>query len=318
MPYLARICFIILTINLAIPLIADSEFQGNVPLGFAEGLLSGPDFGQPTFYSDIVDSFPNFEIPEQFELLGSADLVYVTRVILRSNLNLKDARQSLAHYLRSTEFNIVPQSKVITESIGFISLDLPILPLTFCNDKFGSVLARFRESNSGSIVTLDHSLAGASSGLTCTEYIKQSLEEVAFVESHRSSGLRNYQPRMVLPQPPSDKKMSYGAGIRGTGADDFYESTTVLVTVWSLAETYKHFADQISTQGWELRSENTVGATSVGEWLNPPDADLSLIGTFTVQKTGESRFKLVFRMDRNLYIPNLNNGPSSPFRIPVR
>ena len=316
MPNLVRICSIILAINLTIPLSADTEFQDNVPIGFAEGLLSGPDFGQPTFYSDIVDSFPKFDIPEQFELLGSADLVYVTRVMLRSSLNLEEARALLADKLRTTGFNIAPTINDIPESAGFISLDLPVLPLTFCHDNFGSVSARFREASLASIIVLEHSLAGASPDRNCTDYIRQRSEEVAFIASRRSSGLRGYQPRMVMPQPPADNKMSYGTGTRYSGSDDYSISTTVLATDWSISETYKHFSDQISAQNWKQRSESIRRTTSVGEWLSPPDADLTLLGTFTVQKIDDSRYKLEFRMDRILYIPNLDTGPVGPFRIP--
>ncbi len=301
----------------AVSLSADSEFQENVPVEFAEGLLIGPDFGQPTFYSDIVDSFPKIELPEQFELLGSADLVYVTRVILRSALNPAEARRALADSLPGSGLNVVPSNGDIRDSVGFVSLDAPIYPINFCHDSFGNVLARFRGSNSGSLIALDHSLAGEFTGLNCVEHIEKRTEEVARLEAHRNSGLKSYQPRLLLPQPRSDQTMSYGTGIRSSGSDDFHESTTVLVTDWSLAQAYDHFADQINAQGWDSRTENTIGSTIVGEWLNSEDEDLSLIGTLTVQRTGDSRYKLVFRLDRNLYIPNIDTLNNSPFRIPA-
>lgn len=313
---LTRICFVALTIVLTIPVSADTEFKDYIPSVFAEGLFGGADFGQPTFYSDIVDSFPKFDIPEQFDLLGSVDLVYGTRVILRANMNTDEARQVLINELLTTKVKIIPTTNDTPESVGFIPMDWPVLPITFCHDDFGSVLARFRKTDSYSIITLDHSLAGPSNRLNCTDYVKQRLEEVAQFEARRNQGLKGYQPRLVFPQPSSEKKMSRGTSTSSSGSDDYYESATVLVTEWRIAETYKHFADQIGAQGWELKFENTVGAKTVGEWINSPDADLSLFGTFTVQKTGESRYHLVFRMDRNLYIKN--NRPGSPIRSSVR
>ena len=310
---LAAIFAIVPTVSIS----ADSEFKESVPLEFAQGLLSGPDFGQPTFYSDIADSFPEIDFPQQFELLGSADLVYVTRVILESKLSPAESRQALVDRLTESNLHIVPSSSDVRESVGFSSLDKPVYPVDLCHDNFGNISANFRGSITGSLIVLEHSVAGNSSGSSCTEYVSQRQEELAIVEAHQRFGLKKYQPRMLLPQPSVDQKVSYRSGTRSSGSDDFHEATTVLATDWTLAETYKHIADQINSQGWNVRKENTLGSTTVGEWVNPADEAISLIGTLTVQKTGDSRYKLTFRIDRNLYIPNINNRNNAPFRIPT-
>lgn len=301
-------------IVLAFPSSADTEFAEGIPAEFAEGLVTGPDFGQPTFYSDIVHSFPLIEFPEQFDLLGSVDLIYGTRVIFRSDLSTAEARQILANQLSMSQYAIVPSLSDSAESVGFVQWEVAALPLEFCQDNFGSLAARFRKSATNSIITVDHSSASPSNKTVCSDYIEQKLVQKAEIETRRNVGLRSYQPRMALPQPSSENTMFYGRGVSHSSGDNYFEAVTMLVTEWSIEEIYNHFADQISAQGWELRSKNKVDLRMVGEWTNEPDADFSLLGTFSIHKMSKSEHRLVFRMDRNLYIQN--TGPQTPIFIP--
>ena len=313
MPSFTQVNLTVLLMVLAIPLSADTEFQDSIPLEFAEGLLNGPDFGKPTFYSDVIDSFPEFDFPEQFDLLGSVDLVYATRVILRSTLKAGEARKTLSDKLLATDFTVIPTNSDIPQAVGFISLEEITYPLEFCHDDFGSVTTRFRKTDSYTIVTLDHSVAGPSLKLICSDYIELRLMQVVETEARRNQGLKGYFPRMVFPQQPTKREVSQMTGFRSSGSEDYQEITTMIATEWSIPEIYKHFADQINAQGWELRIENSVGSKTVGEWASSPNADLSLSGTFTVQEMSESKYNLLFRLERNLYIRN--TGPGTPTRL---
>lgn len=313
MPKYMQVNLTVLLFLQAIPLVADTEFQGSIPLEFAEGLLNGPYIGKPTFYSDVIDSFPEFDFPEQFDLLGSADLVYTTRVILRSTLTTEEARKTLSDQLLATDFTVIAAPSGIPQSVGFILSEEIAYPLEFCHDDLGSVSASFRRADFYTIIMLDHSVAGPSSKLICSHYIEERLLQVAEMISRRNQGLRSYFPRMISPQQPTKRKAFEMTGSRSSGSEDYYETTTMIATEWSIPEIYKHFADQINTQGWELISENSAGSKKVGEWASSPDIDLSLSGTFTVQEMSESKYNLLFRLERNLYIQN--TGPGSPTRL---
>lgn len=314
MPQLNQVCTAVLVALFSAPAPANTEYKDSVPIGFAEGLLIGPDFGKPTFYSDIVDGFPLLDFPKQFDLLGSADLVFVTRAIFQSSLGVADSRQALADQLGSSNFALVPGLRDPSESLGFVPLEATVLPLEFCHDDFGSLAARFRGSGVGSIVTVDHSLTSPSNSALCSDYIEQRLERVSALEARESNDLKSYQPRMVLPQPLSGGRMSYGQGVSHSSGGSHAESTTMLVTDWSMEHIFKHFADQISAQGWVLRTQSVTSERASGEWENAPEAPLSLTGIFSIQKVSESEHRLMFRMDRNLYIQN--SGPGAPILIP--
>jgi len=312
MPYFMKTSSLIIAGLVMVSASADTEILDSISIRFAEGLLFGPDFGQATFYSDIVDSFPDVDLPEQYELMGSVDLVYSTQVILRADMKARDAEQVLVDKLLTTDFAIIPKMGAGLESRGFVALEQLVRPVAFCRDDIGSVLARFRETDADSIITLSHSVTGPSGSLSCNEYIEKQRIEATQHAERLNTGLRVYEPRLVMPQPPRERGMSFGSGSRFSGGNGYFESSSSLVTDWPIAQVYQYFANQISGQGWEFETENTLDEKIVGEWTFEPDTELSLIGTFTVQEMTGSKYSVVFRLDQsspiitnNLYMRTL-------------
>jgi hypothetical protein len=113
------------------------------------------------------------------------------------------------------------------------------------------------------------------------------------------SGLRQYLPRLVVPDEAGPQGFSPFLGGGSSGSMDEVEVDTALAIDWEISEVYEHFAEQIVAQGWMEDTSNVGSISATGVWTRSPGQDATLIGSLTVLQSSEGRYDLKFKLVRN-------------------
>ncbi len=286
---------LVIGLYLSAPLaLADTEFGDAVPVEFVRALLGVTPYGDPRIYSDILDDFPEFTIPDGFEVLGSADQGYSLTVVLATDLDEAGARAAIASSfadLGYTEFN-PPGS--FDPGTGFIapSQPLPVPRDRYCHDQEGFITISFSSGDNQNTLSVRNSAHG--NPQTCA----QQLQEQTFAmsrSSFRGGGLREHLPRMELPQ-IQRRGLNPFSGMGSSSNGSGVETRASINIDWEIEEVYEHFKSQIEEQGWELDAENVGSSSATGTWTRSPDPDMDLIGTLSVIMSNEEQFDLTFNL----------------------
>ena len=80
---------------------------------------------------------------------------------------------------------------------------------------------------------------------------------------------------------------------------------------WNLEEVYRHFASQLSEQGWSLDSESIGTVSGQGIWTQSPEPNLDLIAHFNVVDSGDNEYELTIRIES----PGGRGSGFQPFRV---
>jgi hypothetical protein len=275
--------------------LADTEFEEFIPIEVAKMLFEIGPGAEVKIYSDIMDDFPEFNLPDGFSVMGSINELNMLRVVLETKLSGKDATDVIVETFMGNTWEILPSRFNNRIQSGFIMSD-PINDTTIqlCHDQFGRLMLNYSERDVGNFIILSNYSLG-DNYVTCQQYSTQ----LSFSLNRRSSQLAfsKYMPRMVIPAgsitPPH---LAAGLGSGYSGSNRGIETNFSLEIEMTVAELFDHFAEQIVSQGWELDSENKGSVSANGTWTQNPEPNMNLIGILTVLNTGDDNYQLKFKL----------------------
>ena len=279
----------------ALPSFSATEFEGFIPLEVAEVLFDLANNGQFAVYSDIMDDFPPFQVPDGFSIVGSVYHSGRLRVGLETQASADDAIEAISSAFTSAGWQSMPSPLLLTPQTGFISSTVLVSrTIQICHDELGHVSIRFSERDSGNFVVLDEYSGLSRNQGTCAYQLARQTRMSTIMST--GVGIRQYMPRMEVPVAPGRRPALGWVGGGSSTSDTQAETETNLEIDWSLAEVYKHFADQIIGQEWELDTETIGNVSANGNWTRSPTQGMNLIGTLTVLEFSDSNFQLKFRI----------------------
>ena len=281
---------------LTFPLFAATEFESSIPIELVKALLTNPSTTETRIYTDILDEFPEFQIPIGFEVLGSVDQRHIQRVVLTTELEEDEAVLQIIAAFEDVDFVRFDLRSPRVNENGFVSPEPRRLARQMCHDDIGNLSFSFIEVNNIRLVSLSASIYRNTNQLTCAQQAQQYQMSMLRM-GNMNSGIREYMPRMEAPidgsLPPFAAFIS-GSGF--TSSNNEVEAEANLNIEWNIDEVYSHFEDQINAQGWEIDSQNIGSTTAIGTWTRNPEPNLSLVGVLTVLKIAESSYKLIFKL----------------------
>ena len=277
------------------PIFAATEFEGTIPIELAKALLGSSIGGETKIYIDILDEFPQFQIPAGFEIMGSIDQGYSQRVVLRTELAEDEAIIQI--YAAFEDVDFVQFNLFVTGSgeNGFVNSAPPRVPRQMCHDEFGNLSVSFTEVNNIKLVRLSASTYRNNNQGTCAQQIEQYQMNMQRM-GNINSGIREYMPRMEAPDDATSPPFAAFLGSGFSSSNNEVETETNLEIGWSIDEVYAHFENQINAQNWEIDSQNVGSTSAIGTWTLNPEPDLSLVGVLTVLKIADSNYKLSFKI----------------------
>ncbi len=283
----------------ASPLIAtaDTEFEDLVPLELVQALLGryGPD-GPVPVYSDIADSFPDFDLPAGFEVMGSTERANSITVILTSELSPDEITTRLGGVFTAEDFSEFNVDFPEPEQNGFISPNQVIRypSARYCHDSLGFVSFRTEEVNDRQLITLSSNMAN--DPRRCAAQLEEQQQHMSMRGMSMGQNLRSYIPRMEMPE-TEQRQYSPLFGIGGgSRSNSEAESNANLSIDWPIDEVYAHFKAQIEEQGWQLDSENIGNATVNASWTRAPEPGMNLIGSLSILASGDDLYELKFHL----------------------
>ncbi|MDT8397508.1 MAG: hypothetical protein RQ899_02710 [Pseudomonadales bacterium] len=290
-----------------------AEFEDGVPLDLIKALLSNAiPGGEVKLSAGILEGFPSFTLPDDFEVLGSLDQGYSQRVALRTSLDEQAAIAAIQDALGAVGWQVMEVFNPGSMQGGFVSsASPPLIPAQLCHDRFGSLRLGVNEGETGRLVSLTHSNVqslGSFDQGSCAEQaarIQQSLMLMG------RSGVSQYAPRLVLPRPEglpggsSPIPMIMGGG--GGGSNRDWESRAVLTATLSITQVYEHFAMQMSEQGWTQDEKAESSQLQSGLWLRTVAGDGEILALLSVLALQENNYDLRLR----LIARNSNDTPGS-------
>ena len=274
---------------------ADTEFQGSVPLELVKALLGNTSFGEPTIYSDLSSAFPEIDVPNELEIMGSIERGYGIAAVYSTRLTDSQARSALSEAFVQAgymEFELPGMNRVRS---GFVASNTiaPQAYNRFCHDSQGFLSHSYTEKNQRSTVTI--AANPASDNRSCADQLAEQLQAMGRMGGRRG-GLQQYLPIMELPE-TEPRRYSPFSGIGGySGSRSGIETGASLSIDWEIEEVFNHFSDQISGQEWVVDSQNIGSSSATGSWTHSPEPGTDLIGTLTVLNLGEESFELKFQL----------------------
>lgn len=291
----------LLLLTLVIPLLivslprlalADTEFADSIPVETARALLASP-FGAVTFYTDIVDEFPEFEIPDEFSVLGSVDNVMSLRAVFETRLDEQAATGLAISALLDEGWQRLPAPVSPIPRVGFVSASDIYRDVTrLCHDGHGNISVYYTGGEDANLVRLE--LSGRSFGRqrTCEIQISESNQSMTMMQARLGQGIRQYMPRLEIPAQQRRPGWVPFVGGGSSSSNSSAEAETTIATDLSMDELFQHFAAQMTAQGWVLDTRNTGSVTATGNWTRSPATDLDLISTLTIIASGDSAYDL--------------------------
>jgi hypothetical protein len=281
----------------ATPLVADTEFQDNIPIDLARALLRGAgNAADVKIYSDIPDEFPEFDLPDGATLVGSIDQERSQQVVLRSDGDGLVQQAALIESLQGGGYLLIDRSPGATQQTGFISPNSPVpsIPVELCHDSQGSTYIRLLPESDHTFINISASSNMDRGGYTCADRASQRPNAGFAPFLGRPPGARSLQtslPRLTLPE-EADVQSPLGR-ISISGSSDRYESRTEFSIDWPLTEVQAFFTDQIAGQDWELDSDSAGDRVALGAWTRE-DNDRLLLGTLQLVSKGDDLYEAVF------------------------
>ncbi len=285
--------------SIALPsnVMADTEYQGSIPVDLVKLFLGTTPYGETKIFTDVLDAFPDFDIPSEFEVLGSIDRGYSQVVYFRTALSEQEALEELAESLSAANYSPFETFNLTEPEKGFVSAEAPPSRRSnrYCNDSTGYISSSYMTSEDMNTVSLSSS--PHNDRTTCAAQLAEQLATTTQF-ARANSGLRQYLPRLELPERKTLRGYSpfFLGGGGSSGSRNGVEIKSSSVTDMTLEEVFTHFKSQIESQGWALDSENIGSATASGSWIKSPEPDLDLVGTLSVILAGEETYDLKFQL----------------------
>ena len=280
---------------------ADTPFVNSIPLDVAEALF---DFGIDNnfaVYSDIMDDFPEFEMPSDFEVVGSVLQNRQMRVVLTTQLNEADAIEAIASSYLDDGWINMPQFNPRPEETGFVSAENSNIRPRYqmiCHDDHGQMNMSYRQRSSENYLVMG---LGIGFGFnrnwqSCQEMISQQEMSLARM-SGRNMGIQQYMPRLELPDGTTQggyQPLMIGGG---GGGNNSYETDATVEIEMDLEDVFQHFADQIVEQGWSSDSESVGTATATGTWTKTVENDTNIVGRLNIVRSDDSVYDLSMQVE---------------------
>ena len=135
---------------------ADTEFEGSVPLELVKALLGNTPFGEPTIYSDLSSAFPEINVPDELEIMGSIERGYGIAAVYSTELTGSQTESVLREsFLQAgyIEFDLPTRR---SSEFGFVStsMSVPQRYNRFCHDSLGSFSFPYMAQDPAGTVTI--------------------------------------------------------------------------------------------------------------------------------------------------------------------
>ncbi|GJM13281.1 MAG: hypothetical protein DHS20C12_16840 [Pseudohongiella sp.] len=279
-----------------LPSLADTEFEDSIPIDVAEVLFDSTLTGQIEIFSDLIDDFPPFTMPDDFSVIGSVVQSGSSRVVLSTNLPHDQALQQLQDSFEQEGWLEFPNFRPPVRDSGFVA-PVPVImhiPNSFCHDDFGRVSISSSERGAISHFALArHNSFGNPQG-SCVSQI--SMQEMQMAQMGLRRGIHQYMPRMEVPETENIRPSGAFIGGGSSSSGNSVETEINLSSDLDIEELYEHFADQIVEQDWQVDSEVVGGRSATGIWTKSPSAEMELVGMLSVLEVAEGEYELQFRL----------------------
>ncbi|MCH8135607.1 MAG: hypothetical protein IIB77_06485, partial [Proteobacteria bacterium] len=152
---------------------AATEFESSIPIELVKALLTNPSTTETRIYTDILDEFPEFQIPIGFEVLGSVDQRHIQRVVLTTELEEDEAVLQIIAAFEDVDFVRFDLRSPRVNENGFVSPEPRRLARQMCHDDIGNLSFSFIEVNNIRLVSLSASIYRNTNQLTCAQQAQQ-------------------------------------------------------------------------------------------------------------------------------------------------
>ena len=272
--------------------VADTEFENAIPVDTVKALFSST-FGEIGLYSDIIDGFPEFQVPPEFSVVASVDNITSLRAVFETQLPESEATELLTSILTAEGWQLFPQRVSQFNQTGFVSPD-GLMPsfYSMCHDQHGNMTINFSESSDENYVKLDSRARSFNRQRTCEMQISEMNLSLNRMQSSAGLGVRQYMPRLEVPEQQSRAGWVPFIGGGTSGSNYSAETDTTLEIEMSIEELFEYFAVQMTEQGWELDTQNIGSVSATGNWMRSPEPNVDLVSTLTILDSGDSVYDL--------------------------
>ncbi|MDT8364685.1 MAG: hypothetical protein RQ714_08605 [Nitrosomonas sp.] len=285
---------------------AATEFEDTIPLDLAKIFLNLGNAPAVGIYSDIMEDFPRFDIPEDFSILGSLDQGVVQRVVLATSNTLEEANSLLLESLAMEGWRELPLPNRVAapQPRGFVPAggqQPNAIPLDLCHDDFGNMTLTFNAGDDGNIVSLIHTNNRMYRGrYTCAQQEQQRSQSFG-MRGNMTGRVSEHIPTLKIPEESGGPgpgagtpRMAFVSSAVNSLND--VETRSDLTIDWAIGTLYDFFAEQLEEQGWLQDSAWTGSITAGGNWTKSPEEDLNLIAILGIVETAEDAFEMKLRV----------------------
>lgn len=280
---------------------ADTPFVDSIPLDVAEALFGFGIDDNFAVYSDIIDDFPEFDMPSEFEVVGSVLQNRQMRVVLATQLDEAEAVDAIASSYLDDGWINMPQFNPPRVEKGFVSAANSNLRPRYqmiCHDDHGQLNMSYRQRPSENylVMSLGIGFGFNRSWQSCQEIIAQ--QEISLARmSGRSMGMQQYMPRLELPEGTTQGGYQPFFIGGGGGGNNSYETDATVEIEMNLEEVFRHFAEQIIEQEWSSDSESVGTATATGTWTKTVENDTNIVGRLNIVRSDENVYDLSMQVE---------------------
>lgn len=271
-----------------------AELTNEIPLDFAQALIELPQTGEVRFYDAPPPSFPEFTVPDGFTFVGGMDMdsAGFARVILKSPHEMSEGSTFLSNSLYEDGYVSMPRTPA--RERGFLADVSPPAVLNFCNDDKGTLQIRILQRGSSEIF---YSMNGSrvatnSDGEACGDQVRERMEFAEMRMQRYNSGLQSELPIMSMPVEDGSDRAGIIDGSRDRGGNDYFETSSQLLSGWPATYIHDHITEQLIDQGWEHVQSLGEGESNWRITLE----DRTLFGELVVRQVGENTLNLYFRI----------------------
>lgn len=288
---------IVLSLIFCIPIVsvADTEFEDNVPIEVVKALFGLTPNGEVKLYSDLVSGFPEIQIPDGFEIIGSINRGYSLSAVFATDSSEDQVDSQVESAISAAQYVPFPSPQPQRAATGFMYAEQAIRPdyNRYCHNSLGHLSYTFLELGTRNMVTLSSSFPSDRS--SCEQQIAQQ-EEI--YNNMRGSGNRFQAllPRLIVPQDEPRRFSPFRSSGLSSHNSNGVETSSSMVAEMELDEVYQYFKTQIEDQGWSLDSETVGRASASGTWTKSPEPELNLIGTLSVIQSEDDNYDLRFQL----------------------
>ena len=246
-----------------------------------------------------MDEFPEFELPGQFEILGSSERAEaMLTVALVTPLNEEVARAALNESFTDEGWIEMPDFGMPGPEYGFVSENQPTRPSyrQLCHDDFGQLNISYSDRGGRNIATLSIGNAFGGDYRSCAERIQQQEMSMARF-SQRGMGISQYMPQLLVPEEARQGRMPFMRATGLSSSGNSAETDTNFTIQWELEEVYEHFAEQIVELGWTLDAESLGSVTATGSWTRQSENGTNLVLRLDVVGSDEDRYDLTLSVE---------------------